>query len=282
MIDWDDYKLVLSIARARRIAGAAEDLGVTSSTVFRRLAELETRLGHPLFHRDQGQYTPTEQGIPLIDAAERMEQASAAAMRQITGQGAEVKGSVTIAGSEVLAPFFLARHVGVIAAQHRALEITVLAGNQVLSLANLEADIAIRPARPTDPALFGRKLATIRWAVYGPKDAEERFIGFAGGALPNRTMSAQKQHLPDHAPQVFSNSLILSASLAVQTGSCVLIPMLLGEQWPGLIRRSDPMAHEFGELWIVCHHDMRKAAKVRLVFDALIEAAKTDRALFEG
>lgn len=289
MIDWEAYRLVLSIARCGRMSEAGKELGVAQSTMFRRLTDLESKLGRPLFQREQGVYKPNEDGVRIVAAAESMEQNAAEALRQVTGHDQKLRGRVTIAASEVLASFFLARHVGGIGKTHAGLEVSVLAGNQMLSLANLEADIAIRPQRPTDAALFGRKLATIRWAVYAPENAADpatdlpsSVIGFFGEPSVESIILSQKKHLPDRAPQFFSNSLVLSASLAVSTQSQTLIPIILGDQWPGLIRLSDPIEHEFGELWIVCHNDMRKNAKVRIVFDALINAARADRELFEG
>ena len=35
-------------------------------------------------------------------------------------------------------------------------------------------------------------------------------------------------------------------------------------------------------VWIVCHNDMRRNAKVRVVFDTLIAAAQSEKHLFQG
>lgn len=282
MIGWDDYRLVLGIARRGRIVPAADDLGVTQSTVFRRLADIETQVGCPLFHRDNGIYTPTEDGAHIVAAAERMEQETASALRHVTGHDQQLRGTVTITASESLSVFFVARHVGQIRQDHPELAISVLSGNQTLSLANLEADIAIRPSRPTDATLFGRKMGDIRWAIFAPNDENGDVIGLSTAARASRTMIAAQRHLPDRDALVQSNSLLLNANLAVHTGSSVALPMVVGEQWPGLTRISDPFSDDFGELWIVCHNDMRRNAKVRVVFDTLVAAAQTEKHLFQG
>ena len=46
MIDWDDVRYFLAVARAGSVRAAAGRLGVTHSTVLRRIAQLEDRLGH--------------------------------------------------------------------------------------------------------------------------------------------------------------------------------------------------------------------------------------------
>jgi DNA-binding transcriptional LysR family regulator len=43
--DWNDLRLVLAVARAGGLIGAAKALGVDHSTAFRRLRAAEARLG---------------------------------------------------------------------------------------------------------------------------------------------------------------------------------------------------------------------------------------------
>lgn len=289
-LTWNDYKTVLAIAREERIPAAAQALQVTVSTLFRRLEKIEDGLAGPIFTRARGVYRPNELGQGIVLAAERIEQEVAHVERSYLGRDQQLQGKVTIAASEVLAPFFLARHVNAITQDRPGLQVQVLSGNHVVSLANGDADLAIRPRRPTDEQLFGRKLSDIRWAFYGAvgtlgSDASlhaDESVGFAGDPLSEKTMELQLQRLTSEKTALFSNSLILTASLAANSGAKCVLPLLLGEQWPGLERHSAPFSHEFGELWIVCHKDLRQNARVRVVFDHLIEAAKSDRKLFHG
>src|SRR5206468_10508859 len=45
MIDWDDIRYFLAVARGGSVRAAAQGLGVNHSTVLRRIAQLEERLG---------------------------------------------------------------------------------------------------------------------------------------------------------------------------------------------------------------------------------------------
>ena len=72
--DWNELRLVLAVARATGLTGAAKGLGIDHSTVFRRLQALEARLGLPVFERlPGGLYQPTATGERMVAAAERME-----------------------------------------------------------------------------------------------------------------------------------------------------------------------------------------------------------------
>ena len=42
MLSWDDFRYVKAIADTRSLGGAATELGVNHSTVFRRLAQIES------------------------------------------------------------------------------------------------------------------------------------------------------------------------------------------------------------------------------------------------
>ena len=72
-MDWDDLKVFLSLQRSRNIRAAAQRLGVSHSTVSRRLGALEAALGAKLFLRHADGLTPTETAHALLGPAERME-----------------------------------------------------------------------------------------------------------------------------------------------------------------------------------------------------------------
>ena len=286
MIDWDDYRLLLHLARHGRVPEAAHALRVTNSTVFRRLAAIEAKLNLPVFQRDGGHYVPTEEGATLVAAAEKMEQETAQVSRQLHGEDRTLSGSVTITTSEVLSSFFVARHVMALGQAHPGLRMQVVSSDRMLDLSRHEADVAIRPKRLCSNALFGRKLATIRWATYvahGTEAEDAKQIGHAGDPQLAAFFGAAAFD-PNAAdgPQFFSSSLILRAAMCAAGRDAAVLPMILGEAWPGLRRVSDVLDTPEGDLWIVCHMDMRRNRRVRAVFDAMIEGARADKALFEG
>ena len=51
MLDWDDLRFFLAIARLGNLSAAARELRVAQSTVGRRLASLESSLGVRLLNR---------------------------------------------------------------------------------------------------------------------------------------------------------------------------------------------------------------------------------------
>ena len=61
-MDWDDLKVLLALSRRGSARGAAQELGVSNSTVTRRLDEMEHQLHTRLFDRTPDGYRLTGAG----------------------------------------------------------------------------------------------------------------------------------------------------------------------------------------------------------------------------
>ena len=79
--DWNDLRYFLAVASEGSALAAARRLRVNQSTVQRRLAELETRLGYALVERHPLGYRLTEFGKDLLPLAEGVENSIAALRR---------------------------------------------------------------------------------------------------------------------------------------------------------------------------------------------------------
>ena len=73
MIDWDDVRYFLAVARGGSVRAAAERLGVNHSTVLRRIAQLEKHLGAQMFEKLPSGYRLTAAGEEVLELANQME-----------------------------------------------------------------------------------------------------------------------------------------------------------------------------------------------------------------
>ncbi len=71
-IGLDDFRLVKAIADARALPAAAVQIGINHSTVFRRLRQIEERLGVTLFERHRSGYALTPAGEEMVELARRL------------------------------------------------------------------------------------------------------------------------------------------------------------------------------------------------------------------
>src|SRR5512140_2468457 len=93
--EWSDLKVLLAVARARSIAGAARALGVDQSTVSRRLTAIEDAVGAALVVRGRELALTAEGGL-LHAAAERVEAIVADAAVALRAAKDEVTGTARI------------------------------------------------------------------------------------------------------------------------------------------------------------------------------------------
>src|SRR5438552_15821973 len=107
-LDWESLRTVLAVTRARSLAGAARALDLQHSTIYRRIEEVERRLGQPLFDRNRGGWTANEQGEMAARAAQAMEEAALEAERRLLGADGRRAGTIRVATTEMTCRCLLA------------------------------------------------------------------------------------------------------------------------------------------------------------------------------
>ena len=73
-MDWDDLKVFLALSRKGSARGAAQELGVSNSTVTRRIDDMEHKLQAHLFDRTPDGYRMTATGEQVLPTAEHVEE----------------------------------------------------------------------------------------------------------------------------------------------------------------------------------------------------------------
>ena len=300
MDDWNNLRLVLAVKRAASLTGAAKALGIDHSTVFRRLNALEERVGVRLFERlPGGSYEATAAGERMAAVAERMEDETLALDRDIAGRDYRPSGRLRVTSSETLAYRMLTRHLADFRKAQPGIVIELIIDNRVLSLSRREADIALRPVRPREGDLWGRKLADVGWTIYGartyldanggavssPQEALDRhpLIGWEEATVGIQAADWLNRQVPIEAFAYRTNSLV-NQCLAAKAGiGLALLPCYLGDGDADLARvLPDTVTELAGELWIVTHVDLKRTARVRAFFDIVGEALTREQSLFEG
>ncbi len=293
--DWNDLRLVLAVARGRGLVGAAASLGLDHSTVFRRLQAVEGRLGHAVFERlAAGVYEPTDLGARVVAAAERVEAEILGLARDAAGRDSRLTGRLRVASSETLAYRLLTRHIAAFRVRHPGLVVSLSVENRVLSLTRREADVALRPMRPREAALWGRKLADVAWGAYRVRGGQGALGSVA--ALGGQPMIgweegiagiAAADWLADAVPAeafVFRSSSLVNQLVAARAGLGVaVLPCYLGDPEPGLERAlAAPLPSLRSEMWMVTHQDLRRTARVQAFFELVVDGMAADRTLIEG
>lgn len=291
--DWNELKLVLAVAREGSLTRAATQLRVDHSTVYRRLKALEDRLGAKLFDRAPGGgYTPTSAGDRVSAAAERIEAETQTLDRDLAGRDQRLTGRLRVTSSETLAYRLLTPEIARFRVTHPGILIELAVENRVLSLSRREADVALRPMRPRENDLWGRKLADVAWAVYAAEQLESSnrqdpfgglpAIGWAEEATGIRAACWVSDQIPPDRI-VYRSSSLVNQLMAVRASiGAALLPCYLGDPELGLRRLGDRVEAVGGELWIVTHTDLRTTARVRAFLELVGDGLAAKRAVIGG
>jgi DNA-binding transcriptional LysR family regulator len=169
MRNWDDLRIFLAVARARRLAPAARLLGVDVTTVGRRLARLGEAMGAPLFETLGGERRLSETGQALLLHAETIEGAILAATEG-DPRMLSVAGHVRLSLAEGLTTHVVAPRVAAFRREHPNIRLDLITASGFLNPSKREADIAVMLAKPRNRQLRAAKLADYRLRLYATGD----------------------------------------------------------------------------------------------------------------
>jgi molybdate transport repressor ModE-like protein len=168
-MNWDRIRIFLEVARTGQILAAAKRLGVNHATVARQLTALEEELNTKLVERHTTGCTLTGSGDALVAVAEGAESEFLKVGTRLKGMSDKITGVVRVGAPDGLGNYFLADHLGALAAKHPELVIQLVPLPRVFSLSRREADIVVTLDRPKQGRLVIRKLTDYSLSVYASK-----------------------------------------------------------------------------------------------------------------
>lgn len=295
MEKWDDLKFVLAIAKAGGITKAARSLAVTHSTVSRRLASLEARLGTRLFERLPDGYEPTSAGQDALASARLIENELHALDTRITAQDAELEGPLRVTAAQLLFQTQVADIMKAFSERHPRIQLEMNAANEILSLHRREADVAIRVTDKPDPALFGRRATGQNRAFYISKAVantlgEALLVNEASVALGCVAYKWWGRTVPKDLRAKYPNAYVsvvtddmISAHAAVRAGLGIgRMPCFLGDPDPDLIRVPGLEVARYFDIWLLTHPDLKNVARIRAFLRFAADAFKDRQSLYLG
>ncbi len=285
MLDWNDLKYLLAVGRHGSTNAAAQALGVSQSTVQRRIMALERSLGCPLVSRQATGYTLTSVGASLLSLTEEAE----SAIDNIERRAKRVMPD----GREVIrltCPEPVVGRLHPLAERFQALYpaymIEFVTSDQYLDLLNGDADIAFRSG-DTDAALIGRKVADSAWGVYASasyiaahgRPATISDLGSHAIVALDESMSAHRlmlwlSEVAPHCAVASRASSILGLAQAAKSGMGITaLPMPVAEE-AGLVKLFGPVP-PLARTWkLLTHPALRDTPKVAAFFDFVEQERK--------
>lgn len=287
MLDWNDLRFFLAVAREGSTLSAARTLRVSQTTVARRVAALESALGFPLFEKRQAGYALTAAGASLIETATSVETSADAFAEAAGAQARDLSGTVKLTTEEIYAATLLAPLLPELRQLHPEIRIDLDTTQAIRDLGAGEADISLRSTKQREQpsGLVGRKLCVDDWALYCSRDYAARngapatlkqlrghpIIGGGGGTLWLHYQAwLQALRLEDQVAMHHATSGGLLSGVRSGFGIAVL-PCVVADGDPDLIQCFPPRDEHGRVLWLFTHERVRHAPRVRAVIDFLYE-----------
>lgn len=297
MFEWSDLRYFLAVAREGSTLAAARALGVNQSTVHRRLAELERRIGHRLVVRHPSGYRLTEFGETLLPAAERVEADFDVFENQVRAHGDALVGTIRLTCPEPLvsrlagSPFLELFHE-----HHPGLRVEFVMSDRYLDLGKGEADVALRSGESDDEALVGRRIADSVWAVYASRSYVQHrgrpdgvddlrhhaLVGF-DGMLANHRAAKWLQSVAPDAEVAARNNSVLGVLQAVKSGVGIApLPTTIADMEADLIQVLPPVPDLQRGWYLLTRADLRQTPRIRSFFDFTIAHLDLVRPILMG
>jgi DNA-binding transcriptional LysR family regulator len=293
-VDWDDVRHFLALARVGSVRAAGSMLGVSHSTVARRVEALETRLGVRLFDRHRDGYLLTDAGGEMVAGAERVEREMAALERGLAGQDARLEGPVRVTCTDPFMAKILLRGLARLCEEHPGIELELAADAKNLDLSKREADVAVRAFLPTATPpehLIGRRLVPITLCNYAGT-AHAVALDPERGGRPWRWLGSNLSKVVEELvasssyPELpvwgtFETMEVMVEAARAGLG-IVMLPTYVGDPDPGLTRLPRPDLRHAADFWLLSHRDLRDNARLRAARESIATALAEHAALFRG
>lgn len=294
MFDWNDLKYLLAVAEHGSTLAAARHLGVNQSTVQRRLAELEGRLGLRLVERSPSGYRLTIAGALVLPKAEQVA-TSIEAFRQKVTEVAHA-GILRLTCPEPIAiRLSQSGFIDRFHASHPEIRVQFVLADRYIDLSKGESDVALRSG-DTEGEMIGRKIADSIWAAYASHSYIDRngtpgsvddlklhpLIAFDESLARHRLSIWLREVAPEVPLAACSNSVLGLVSAAKAGVGIAFLPIALGDAEPDLVRILGPIP-ELTRAWrVLAHPDARHFPRVTAFFEFVIQEVEFLKPILTG
>ncbi len=293
-MDWNDVRYFLALSRLGSVRAAGASLGVSHSTVARRVEALEVRLAARLFDRSRDGYTLTAAGRQMVPGAERVEREMSALELELAGRDERFAGAIRLTCCDEYVSEMLVQELTVFCGAYPGIELAITTDSRSFDLSKREADIAVRTlpvdAQPPEH-LLGRKLVGIHVANYVASAHAHRLDPELEGTSARWVSFEERKFLemmvatssyPDvPAWGAFSSLGLLMQATRAGLGIAML-PCYVADRDSALRRLAKPDIRHVANLWLVSHPDLRDTARFRAARDCVVQALKRQEPLFHG
>jgi DNA-binding transcriptional LysR family regulator len=235
-----DMLIFAAVARAGSLTRAGKNLGLPKSTVSRRMAALEERLGSRLLHKTTRKLLLTEAGEGFLERCQRLADDVDDALTFAGELADEPRGTLRV----TLVPdieLVLADAIASFALRHPRIALELDETARYVDLSAERYDVALRAGTLADSTLVARRLLTLESAIFASPSylarhpppsspaelARHRFVILAGRTrLDHALLHSQGQNAKVELPYgVLATTSGMQRALAVAGVGAIVYPI---------------------------------------------------------
>jgi DNA-binding transcriptional LysR family regulator len=285
MMNWDDLRFFLALAREGTVSGAGRALDVKHTTVARRITALEEQLGSRLFDRLPSGYAMTQVAENLYPHALSMEELAQAADREVFGMDTQLSGTLKLTASYDVFTRLITPRLHQFTDQYPGIDLELLSSTSLADLASRQADIALRLTPKPPEYLIGREIVPLRHGVY----ASSKYLKKKRGS-EKLILWEHDRDMPEWVTEHFAGSRVVARTTEIMTMMDAVknhmgiarIPCYIADSEPSLRRIDVALTPSKWGVWVLSHVDLRSTARVRVCREFLIDIILQQRDLIEG
>lgn len=277
--NWDHIRFFLALAEHGTLSLAAKSLGVSHSTVLRRIRAFEDQLQSQLFDHTNTGYSLTVAGKSLFDEAIKMQSTLSALSREISGADNQLEGEIVVTTTDTLARYVLPKLLAKLSRKYEGIRFSLYMANQMSDISNREADIAIRTCKVPPDNLIGRKVGEIKFSVVASRSyvkqhgltlfpkilADHRFVVLNESYSSAPFYQWFDKQINQQGVCTKVNNFLCAAALAREGMGITVLPSYMLAKETTLVELPTKRDISSNDLWVLSHADLRDTTKVRVV-----------------
>ncbi|WP_292293777.1 LysR family transcriptional regulator [Marivita sp.] len=270
-LNWDDLRFVLAVADTGSVNAAAKALGVNHATVLRRIASFEESCGGPVFERDRSGYRLRPNRAPVIEAARLAAQHVHSAETLMRGHRGASGKTVRLTSTDTFCQTVLAWIYPALSRRIQPDRLVYMSSNAHLDMARLRADLALRPAMVLSDDLYGKQVAEMRFAVYRRASATDvrTWLGLTGALERSGPAQWMARDIDSSDISAGADSFCLLTQMVARGSAQAILPCILGDASPELVRVPSAAPDMTVPVWIACHRDLAGSDRLQGLMDAV-------------
>ncbi|MBH23661.1 MAG: hypothetical protein CMH57_04170 [Myxococcales bacterium] len=284
-MNWEHVRSLLALVQHGSTHRAARVLGVNRTTVSRHITRLEANLNLPLIHHTDDGWELTEFGGALVGVADRFQLALFDLQAEASAEQQQLAGRVRLSLPQPMLPIVMPA-LRQLAERFPLIQVELQEQASLAGTLAPDTPLALIVSDAPDPNLVGRRVGPVQCGLYAHEEALARpSPGWIGLDQELRELTLNRWLEQRIAPEDI-RIRVGSAAAMLEAVMCGLgigaLPCFMADPVAELRRVHLPLPAPEANLWLLTHPHALKHARVRAIYDGLLDLLIELRPIFKG